>query len=71
VAYVNIWAPVVFTPALALPFFKTGPLAWDGILVIWVPAFVFIAQFAVNTRALLRAVADEERAGAPAPALAE
>ena len=61
VAYVNIWAPVVFTPALALPFFKTGPLAWNGIFVIWIPAFVFIAQFIVNTTALLRAVRDEEQ----------
>jgi len=60
VAYVNIWAPIVFTPALALPFFKTGPLAWNGIFVIWIPAFVFIAQFVVNTTALLHAVRSEE-----------
>jgi hypothetical protein len=68
VAYVNIWAPVVFSPALALPFFKTGPLAWNGIFVIWIPAFVFIAQFIVNTTALLRAVKDEEQALATTPA---
>jgi hypothetical protein len=60
VAYVNIWAPIVFTPALALPFFKTGPLAWNGIFVIWIPAFVFVAQFIVNTTALLKAIQDEE-----------
>ena len=71
VAYVNIWAPLVFTPALALPFFKTGPLAWNGIFVIWIPAFVFIAQFIVNTTALLKAIKDEEReAAGTAPALA-
>lgn len=61
VAYVNIWAPLMFIPAVALPFFKTGPLAWDGIFVIWIPAFVFIVQFIVNTHALLGAVRDEQR----------
>jgi hypothetical protein len=68
VAYVNIWAPIVFTPALCLPFFKTGPLAWNGIFVIWIPAFVFIAQFIVNTTALLKAVKDEEQSLRSAPA---
>ncbi len=62
-AYVNIWAPIVFTPALALPFFKTGPLAWSGLFVIWIPAFVFIFQFVANTSQLLKAVRDEELGG--------
>jgi len=60
-AYVNIWCPLIFTPAVLLPFFKSGPFSWAGIFVIWIPAFVFIAQFVANTTMLLRAVADEER----------
>jgi hypothetical protein len=60
-AYVNVWAPILFTPALALPFFKTGPLAWSGIFVIWIPAFVFIAQFIANTTRLLAAIHVEQR----------
>lgn len=59
-AYVNIWAPIMFTPALCLPFTKTGPLAWNGIFVIWIPAFVFILQFVANTAMLLRAIRTEE-----------
>lgn len=55
-AYVNVWAPIVFTPAVLLPFFKSGPFAWSGIFVIWIPAAVFVLQFVANTVMLLKAV---------------
>jgi hypothetical protein len=55
-AYVNVWAPIVFTPAVLLPFFKSGPFAWNGIFVLWVPATVFVLQFVANTVMLLKAV---------------
>ena len=29
-AYFNIWAELMFTPAIILPFFKSGPFAWNG-----------------------------------------
>jgi hypothetical protein len=61
--YLNIWAPITFTPALCLPFFKSGPLAWSGLFVIWIPASLFVVQFIVNARALLRAITDEESTG--------
>lgn len=64
-AYLNIWAPIIFSPSILLPFFKTGPFSWAGIFVIWIPAIVFIVQFAANTAMLLRAIKDEE--GAPEP----
>ena len=28
--YMNIWAPISFTPGILLSFFKAGPFAWDG-----------------------------------------
>jgi len=59
-AYVNIWCPLIFSPAVLLPFFKSGPFSWAGLFVIWIPAFVFIAQFVANTTMLLRAIADEQ-----------
>lgn len=59
-AYLNIWAPIVFTPALLLPFFTSGPFAWNGIFVFWIPATVFILQFIANTVLLLRAIKTEE-----------
>ena len=68
-AYVNIWAPIIFAPALLLPFFKTGPFDWSGIFVFWIPALVFVLQFVANTAMLLRAIRSEqvEAVAAPAP----
>lgn len=60
-AYVNIWAPLIFSPSVLLPFFKSGPFSWAGIFVMWIPAFVFIIQFVCNTTYLLKAVNREER----------
>lgn len=55
-AYFNIWAEVMFTPAIILPFFKSGPFAWNGLFVFWIPAAVFTAQFVVNAIWLLKAI---------------
>jgi hypothetical protein len=60
-AYVNIWAPIIFSPSLLLPFFKTGPFDWRGIFVFWIPAIVFVIQFIANTTMLLRAIRGEEQ----------
>ncbi|MFY1621230.1 hypothetical protein, partial [Micromonospora sp. WMMD736] len=54
--YVNIWLAITFTPASFLVFFKTGPLAWNGVLVWWVPVFAFLVWFVPNFVFLLRAV---------------
>jgi hypothetical protein len=59
-AYLNVWAPIIFTPAIILPFFKSGPFAWNGIFVFWIPATVFVIQFFVNTAYLLKAIRVEE-----------
>src|SRR5262245_61133989 len=40
--YVNIWLALMFSPASFLVFFKTGPLAWNGLLVWWVPVAAFL-----------------------------
>jgi len=58
-AYFNMWAEVMFTPAIILPFFKSGPFAWNGLLVFWIPAVVFGVQFIVNTIWLLKAINSE------------
>lgn len=61
VGFLNIWAPISFSPAILLPFFKTGPFAWSGLFVIWIPAFIFIFWFAAITRMLMKAIDREER----------
>jgi hypothetical protein len=58
--YLNIWAPIIFTPAILLSFFKTGPFDWRGMFVFWVPATVFIVQFIANVAMLLKAINSEQ-----------
>jgi len=58
-AYFNISVEIMFTPAIILPFFKSGPFAWNGLFVFWIPATVFVALFVVNTIWLLKAINSE------------
>jgi hypothetical protein len=58
-AYFNIWAELMFTPAIVLPFFKSGPFAWNGLFVFWIPAVVFGATFIVNSIWVLKAINSE------------
>lgn len=59
-AYFDVWAVLSFSPSVFLPFFRTGPFAWNGLFVVWIPAVVFVAQFVVNAVALFAAIRDEE-----------
>jgi len=58
--YVNLWLAMAFAPASFLVFFKTGPLAWNGVLVWWVPVFAFLGWFVPNFVCLLRAVDSDD-----------
>ena len=60
-AYFNIWVELLFTPATVLPFFKSGPFAWNGLFVFWMPATAFTALFIVNTTFLVKAINSEAR----------
>jgi hypothetical protein len=46
-AYANFWVAILLIPATAIPFFKTGPMAWNGILAFWIPVIVFVSWFVV------------------------
>lgn len=39
--YTNLWVALGIVPAGFIVFFKTGPLAWDGLLAWWLPVAVF------------------------------
>lgn len=41
VAYMNIWVGIISIPGCIIPFFKTGPFAWNGIIAFWIPAIAF------------------------------
>lgn len=71
VGYVNLWVAVLFIPACAIPFFKTGPLAWNGLLSFWVPVAVFIAWYVVMFWGVRAALAAEEQDSAASEPLAD
>lgn len=62
--YADLWLALTFTPASLLVFFKTGPLAWNGILVWWVPVTAFLLWFVPNFVYLLKAVNNDDDATA-------
>ncbi len=41
VGYANLWIALTFFPGGLLPFFKTGPFAWNGVIGFWVVAIAF------------------------------
>jgi hypothetical protein len=49
------------TTASFLPFFKTGPFAWDGVFSWWAPAPEFFTIFVVMTVLTVRAVNNQYR----------
>jgi hypothetical protein len=71
--YTNLWLSLMFTPASFLVFFKSGPLAWNGLLVWWVPVVAFLFWFVPNFVMLLRAADRDDGlpAGRDAVLLAE
>lgn len=62
-AYLNIWVSLAYIPSGLLPFFKSGPFAWNGILVFWLAGSVFIIWFVAMTAMLLKAIKRQELAG--------
>jgi hypothetical protein len=45
--YLQVWVSVSFLPAILAMFFKTGPFAWNGIFVWWIPLSFFAGWFVV------------------------
>lgn len=55
-AFFNFWVAVLFLPGGMIPFFKTGPFAWNGVIAFWIPAGVFGVWFIVMFPMLLKAI---------------
>lgn len=56
VAYLNIWVAIGFLPGAMLTYFKTGIMAWDGLLAFWLAAVLFFSWILVLFWSTLRAV---------------
>ncbi len=55
--FANFWAAVVFVAGALVPFFQTGPFAWNGLIAYWLVASVFFVWILVMVWATARAVA--------------
>jgi len=67
--FFNFWVAVLFIPGGLLTFFKTGPFAWNGLFVWWIPFIVFFAWYMLMfymLRAAVIAQADDTAAMAAA-----
>ena len=64
--YYNIWVSLMWVPAGVIPFFKTGPVAWNGVFAWWIPLCVYFSWFVVTVVLLLRAIGDDEKEQAQA-----
>lgn len=75
-AYLNFFMALTFLPGVFVYAFPDGPLAWNGLFALWIPACMFPAWKIVMIWGLLRAIKQEEReetaelAGAAVPAAA-
>lgn len=54
--FLSLWFATLALPAIFIPFFKTGPFAWDGVLAFWVPLTAFFGWFLAMIPLVLRAV---------------
>jgi hypothetical protein len=67
-AYLQLWVILSFLPALAATFLKTGPFAWNGLLVWWIPFAMFTGWFVtmivLTRRAVLRSGEPSDQAAA-------
>jgi hypothetical protein len=65
-AYMSFWAALLFCPAMCMAFFKTGPLAWNGLLALYVPVVTYFIWLSVMSFYTIKAAAHPS---APAPPL--
>lgn len=54
--YFQLWAALGLCPAEMDIFFKTGPLAWNGVITFWLPVFSAVAWLVLTSAMTARAV---------------
>jgi hypothetical protein len=57
--YANLWLAMTLVPASFLVFFKTGPLAWNGLFIFWIPVAAVATWLVLNSVYLLKAVGSD------------
>ena len=56
IGFFNLWCAIFFLPALLIPFFKSGPFAYNGLLALYLPFGAFFTWIVVMTPAVLKAI---------------
>jgi drug/metabolite transporter (DMT)-like permease len=62
--YFNVWCAVLLLPAVLIPFFKTGPFAWQGLFEFWLAAVVFFGWVVVMSIVTIGAIKRQPAAAA-------
>jgi hypothetical protein len=57
----------VFVPAALIPFFKTGPFAWNGVLSFWLPVGLFVVWLFVMVLAVTQSIRSQYAVTAGTP----
>jgi len=58
--YFNCWVGILLIPGCMVPFFTTGPFAWNGLFAFWVPLTMFSVWIFVDCWAILRVIDAEQ-----------
>lgn len=56
IGYFNLWVAALTVPGMASFFFKTGPMAWDGLIAFWIPVPLYFAWYIVMYIYTLKAI---------------
>ena len=75
VCFWAIFTGLSFIPITAMPFFKTGPLAWDGAITFWALFGTYFVWTGSTTVCMVRDAnrrlrAEDQRETGPAPEVA-
>jgi hypothetical protein len=57
-AYATVWGDLIYLPGMAAYFFKTGPMAWNGLFPYWLPFFAY-GSWILLTAGLMAAIIRE------------
>jgi hypothetical protein len=60
VAYYNIYAGIGMAPASFMGLFKTGPLAYNGLLAFWLVAVDFFVWMVVMSIVVMKAITRDQ-----------
>ncbi len=61
-AYLSFWVAFAVAPAGVMALFKTGPLAWNGVLAYWIPLTQFFVWVIAMTVLMQKGARRQERA---------